>query len=329
MKKINKIVILGGGTGTFGVVSAIKPLPVKISTVIAVSDSGGSTGRIRDEFGFQPVGDLRQSLAALADPHDQEWIQKILLYRFEKGNGLKGHNLGNLILTALQDMTGNTTRALEIAALAFDLRGDVIPVTKKTVDLQITYTDGTQVVGEHLLDENPKKPKEIARVDLVPNCQASPKAIKAIHQANFIIIGPGDFYASLMATLVVPGVKEAISKSKAIVIYISNLMTRFTQTHNLTAKGHTKKIEDVIGKKVDIIIINSGKINPKVVKHYAEQHEFPVINDFPDDSKQVLSEDLVQTAVVKKSEVDNTYRSLLRHDPKKLGQVLENILVAQ
>ena len=141
MKK-TKVVVIGGGTGIYPVTTALSRLDVSIATIIAVSDSGGSTGRIRDEFGFIPVGDLRQSLAAAAHGDGQEWIRKLLLYRFDKGEGLKGHNLGNLILTALQDMTGSTTEALAKAEDIFKLKAKVIPATENNVDLEIEYEDG-------------------------------------------------------------------------------------------------------------------------------------------------------------------------------------------
>lgn len=323
---MKKVVIMGGGTGTFSVVTAIKPMPVKISTIIAVSDSGGSTGRIRDEFGFQPVGDLRQSLAALADSKDQEWIQKILLYRFDKGSGLKGHNLGNLILTALQDLTGNTSKALDVATQTFGLKGKVIPVTEKNVDLVIHYEDGTEVKGEHQLDKIGGFPKKIINVELRPVCKINPEANEAIIDADYIIIGPGDLYASLMAVLVVPGVNESMKKSKAKTIYISNLMTRITQTHDLTSVGHLEIIENAIGQKVNKILVNSKIIPDEILKHYASQHEFPVINDFQKNHKRVLSADLISENISKKNYEDNTYRSLLRHDPDKLGVALKQIL---
>lgn len=323
---MKNIVIMGGGTGTFSVVTAIKPLPIKISTIIAVSDSGGSTGRIRDEFGFQPVGDLRQSLAALADPENQAWIQKILLYRFNKGSGLKGHNLGNLILTALQDLTGSTTEALEVATKTFDLKGSVIPVTDKNVDLIIHYEDGTSITGEHVLDEDPTHPKKITGVELSPECEISPEATMAIKEADYIIIGPGDLYASLMAVLVVPGVSKVISQSKAKIIYISNLMTRVTQTHDLTAQGHLKIIEKAINHPVDKTIINSELISDEVLAHYAGQREHPVVDDFPKNSSKVMREELLSENLVNKDYQDNTHRSLLRHDPGKLKKALQKIL---
>lgn len=317
---------MGGGTGTFPVISAIRSFPLDISTIIAVSDSGGSTGKIRDEFGFQAVGDLRQSLAALADPESQLWIQQLLLYRFQKGSGLKGHNLGNLILTALQDLTGDTTKALEIAEKTFALNGQVIPVTTKNVDLVIHYDDGSSVVGEHTLDIDTTKPKKITKVELSPKCRLNKKAAKAIKVADFIIIGPGDLYASLMAVLSVPGVSGAFQKSKAKVIYISNLMTRITQTHDLTAKGHLEKIEEAIKHKVDNVLINSEPIPDKTLEIYVTQHEFPVLDDFSIKNKRVVRAELLSQNNFKKNYRDNTHRSLLRHDADKLKQALKKII---
>lgn len=318
---------MGGGTGTFAVTSALKKLPCNISAIIAVSDSGGSTGRIRDEFGFQPVGDLRQSLAALADPKSQEWIQKILLYRFAKGSGLQGHNLGNLILTALQDMTGSTTQALEIAEKAFHLHGKVIPVTENTVDLQIHYTDGSTVVGEHVLDETGNEPKRVDYVTLIPECVLNPLAKQQIKAAKCIFIGPGDLYASLLATLVVPGIRQAFKQSAARIVYLPNLMTRRTQTHDMSASQHVEKIEHAIGTSVDVILMNNAAIPQPILTAYAAEEEFPVIDDMNSDDR-VIRADFIKQQPVPKAASDTTYRSLLRHDPEKLTKVLTTLVAA-
>lgn len=319
-------VTMGGGTGTFAVISALKKLPVKISTVIAVSDSGGSTGRIRDEFGFPPVGDLRQSLAALAEPESQEWIRKILLYRFDKGEGLRGHNLGNLILTALQDMTeGDTTRALEIAESVFDLQGKVIPVTAENVELVIYYANGTKVVGEHILDETGDNPKKVARIELTPAATLNSVAADALAKANLIIIGPGDYYASLMATLVVEGISEVFAKTQAKIVYITNLMTRRTQTHGMTAADHLRGIENQIGREVDRILINNEFIPEEIINAYAAEDEYPVVDDLTSDER-VLRLPLIRTTIVQKAAEDTAYRSLLRHDEDKLRAALQQLL---
>lgn len=320
-----KVVTMGGGTGTFPVVSALRKLDVDISAVVSVSDSGGSTGRIRDEFGFQPVGDLRQSLAALADEKGQEWIQKLLLYRFSKGKGLKGHNLGNLILTALQDMTGNTTQSLEIAEHIFNLDGSVIPVTPTFVDLKIFYQDGTTVIGEHILDDDVEQPKKIEKVTLEPKCKINEPAKQALLEADYIIIGPGDLYASIMSTLVVEDIKEIFSQVKGRVIYMSNLMTRLTQTHEMTAKQHLKIIEDSIGREVDFVVINNQEIPENVLNTYAKYNEFPVKDDLNGNAK-VFRTPLLLDKLIEKKDYDTSHRSLLRHDSKKLESTFEEIM---
>lgn len=316
---------MGGGTGTFPVVTALKALNVDISAIVSVSDSGGSTGRIRDEFGFQPVGDLRQSLAALADVAGQEWIQKLLLYRFDKGEGLKGHNLGNLILTALQDMTGNTTQSLEIAEKIFNLEGSVIPVTDANVNLKINYVDGTSAIGEHILDETTQAPKAIRDIELVPACSLNPPARTALQTSDLIIIGPGDFYASIMSTLVVKTLKETLVNSRAKIVYMCNLMTRRTQTHNMAAQEHVDHIETALGKPLDFVICNNAPIPEHVRTHYAAAQEYPVHDNLPTNSK-IIRADLLSSTIAEKQIFDTAHRSLLRHDPKKLVPIFEELL---
>ncbi len=320
-----QVVVMGGGTGTFPVIQAFKQIGASISTVIAVSDSGGSTGRIRDEFGFQAVGDLRQSLAALAENQGEEWIRNILLYRFKKGEGLKGHNLGNLILTALQDMTGDTTQALEIAEKVFRIDGTVIPATKENVQLQINYSDGTMAVGEHILDEDSAKPKKVSSVSLQPPAQLNPQAADALGTADLIVIGPGDYYASLMAVLVAGGTKEVFAHISGKVLYVLNLMTRNTQTPDMSAHDHIAGIESALGRPVDYILINTEVIDDQTLKYYAEEHEYPVVDDMGDDPR-VLRRSVIANEVFQTSEVDTAHRSLLRHDSSKLSPVFQEVL---
>lgn len=320
------VVVMGGGTGIYPVVSALKNLPVKLATVIAVSDSGGSTGRIRDEFGFPPVGDLRQSLAALADTKSQHLIQKLLLYRFEKGKGLSGHNLGNLILTALQDMTGSTTEALRQAQKIFRISGAVIPVTESSVQLEIHYTDGSVAVGEHILDEQTESPKTIASVCLTPDCVLNPAAAEALLNADHIIIGPGDFYASLLAVLTASGLKDVFKKTKAEITYILNLMTRHTQTKDMSTMDHISKIEEAIGRDLSHVLQNNEPVTSAMLAQYAEQHEYVVVDDTKSDDKRIVRASLLEKRKIDQSEADAVHRSLLRHDGKKLLPVLKKLL---
>lgn len=327
MKQNNKknVVVIGGGTGTSTVVTALRSLPVSITALVSVADSGGSTGRLRDEFGFQPVGDLRQSLAALAQEKNQEWIRKVLLYRFEKGDGLKGHNLGNLLLTALQEMTGSTVSALEVCEKIFRLQGTILPVTTQNVDLVVEYESGETIVGEHKLDDNGTGNKKIKRIYLKPDATLYDKAREAIENADSIIIGPGDYYSSIMPALAVRGMASAFKKTSAQVIYISNLMTRLTQTNGMTVKDHVDGLEKEIRKAFDSILVNNGKIPDTVLSYYAKDGEYPVIQDMQSDTR-VIERDVVMTKTLEQSVSDTAHRSILRHDTQKLSQVLETLL---
>lgn len=316
MTKQKKIVVIGGGTGIYPVVSALRSLPTECTSIINASDSGGSTGRIRDEFGFPPVGDLRQSLAAMADPTSQHWIRELLLYRFTKGEGLAGHNLGNLMLTALQDMTGSTTEALAIAAKVLRISGRVVPITESDVQLEVVYDDDSVLRGEHLLDEVSTPHKRVKELKLIPEPTLNTPAADCIKTAEFCIIGPGDYYASLLSVLLVPGVSAVFATSKARTVYFVNLMTRSTQTKDMTAKQHVQGIERALGKKLDHIVINTGNIPKAVLDRYASQDESPVVDDLGDD-KRVVRTNLVSTT---------TTTSLLRHDELKVGSCLQKLL---
>lgn len=320
------VVIIGGGTGIFPVTAALRHIPgVQITTIVTVSDSGGSTGRIRDEFGFQPVGDLRQSLAALAEEDGEEWIRKLLLYRFDKGEGLKGHNLGNLVLTALQDMTGSTSEALYRAKQIFRLKGQVIPATTDDVNLKIIYEDGSTAVGEHILDDDPEELKKISRVELTPAAEINPYAAQAITEADAIIIGPGDIYGSLVAALAANGTHQAFAHSNAQVVYISNLMTRRTQTAEMTTGDHTAVIEQAIGKKVDVVLLNSASIPEEIIAHYAREHEHPIVDDMTSDPR-VIRAPIISAETHQKEATDTAHRSVLRHDQERLQPVLRQLL---
>ena len=320
-----KTVVIGGGTGIFPVTTALKHLKTQITTIIAVSDSGGSTGRIRDEFGFQPVGDLRQSLAAMAEGDGQKWISKLLLYRFTRGNGLKGHNLGNLILTALQDMTGNTSQALAKAQQIFRISGKVIPSTHDNIDIKIYYTDGTTKVGEDYLNPEEKSDKMVKKISLTPPATLNPLAVDAIQDADLIIIGPGDYYASLLATLLPRGCKAAFAKSQAKILYISNLMTRCRQTDHMTAGDHVAGIEKTIDKPVDFILMNTEAIPQDILDHYAEGEEYQVADDLDGDNR-VIRAAILNNSPQETEAGDALSRSYLRHDSQKLMKVLKKLI---
>lgn len=324
MSKKPNVVVIGGGTGIFPVTAALKHLQVNIATIIAVSDTGGSTGRIRDEFGFQPVGDLRQSLAALAEHKHQEWIRKLLLYRFTKGDGLKGHNLGNLILTALQDMTGDTDEALYRAMQIFRLEGQVIPSTKDNVEIEIEYQDGSKLVGENYLNPDTKVNKQVKSIKLVPQPAINPYAKEAIIGADLIIIGPGDYYASILTNLLPTSVKDSFKATKAKLVYISNLMTRHHQTSHMSAQDHLKGVEAAIDHRIDLVVLNNTPIPKKILDLYAKEHEHPVKDNLNSDPRSIRAD--VITTSQEEATIDDIHRSYLRHDSHKLTKVLSGIL---
>lgn len=322
-----KIVVIGGGTGTSVVLSGLKNYDLDLTAIVAMADNGGSTGRLRDEFGFQPVGDLRQSLAALAREDSQEWVRKLLLYRFSHGKGLAGHNLGNLILTALQDMAGSTPKALEIIQSILHLKGRVLPSTIDIVDLVVEYENGIKVVGQNKTNAEGIGGEKIKKVLLYPKAKIYPKTKNAIQSADIIIISPGDLYGSIIPNLIVDGMSSALKSSKAKFIYILNLMTRYTQTHNFRASDHLIEIKKYCGKIPDYVVINNEKIPENIIKKYQKEHEHPVENDLTSKDFKLIIKPLIKIFDVQEK-ADSIKRSLLRHDSQKLAQELMKIITS-
>jgi len=326
MEKKPKIVVIGGGTGSFVVLSGLKKYPVELTAVVTVADSGGSTGRLRTEFGFLPVGDIRQCLAALAKENKQQYIHQLLLYRFSKGTGLKGHNLGNLILTALTDMVGSEPKAIEIASRIFRLKGNVFPVSLNKVDLVAEYEDGSRLVGEHKLDEPKHKGgKRIVKLGFTKPAHLYPKVREALSEADLIVFCPGDLYASLLPNLIVKGMKNTLVKANAPLIYITNLMTRYSQTDNYSAADHVREVEKYAGRKLDKILINNRPIPKKIIEFYKKEKGSPVRDDLGNDLR-VLRKDVLNKKLVVKKKGDVVERSLVRHHSQKLAKELVKLI---
>lgn len=319
------IVVVGGGTGTSVLLSGLKNIDkFKLSAIVAVTDNGGSTGRLRDEFGFLPVGDMRQCLAALADGKNQQMVRDVLLYRFEKGEGLKGHNLGNLILTALEDLADSPAQAIEIASKIFRIKGQVLPVSEDNVNLMIKYENGKTAYGEHILDVAEAGGQKITQISLDQPAKLYSKAKQVLLEADLIIIGPGDLYASLIPNLIVDGFAATLAQSKAKMLYIVNLMTHYSQTNNMSAQDHVDEITKYAGKKPDYVLLNNGKISDQILAAYRQSNETPVKDDLPQD-KNIIREDLVSKIKVSKDKADELNRSLLRHDSSKLRKLFERL----
>ena len=317
-----KITIIGGGTGTATVLNGLKESDnLELSAVVAVSDNGGSTGRLRDEFGFLPIGDIRQCLAALASGESQKDVRDLLLYRFEQGEGLKGHNLGNLILTALSDVSNSPAEAIEKATTIFAVKGSVFPITEKSIDLVVEYEDGEVVIGEKHLDELDRKNKKIDSLKISPRAQIFPGSAEAIVNSDMIIVGPGDIYASLVPPALVDGCKNAVKDQQGIFVFVMNLMTHASQTHGMTAQDHVAEITKYYGRCPDYVVMNSGKIPQNVLERYEQVGDFPVIDDVGD-GESVVRENFVFNQIFEKNSSDVAPRSLIRHDSQKLAKVL-------
>lgn len=329
-KTVNKkrIVVVGGGTGTYTLLRGLKQYhdDLDITVIVTMADSGGSTGRLRDEFGYLPIGDARMALVALAadvSSHD-ELMRELFLYRFAKGDGLSGHNFGNLLLTALTDILGNEAEAIETASRILRVRGQVIPVTMDNVQLAATYSDGEERIGEATIDEPDTTRHNTTITDLYlrPKANINPHAQAALEQADMIVFGPGDLYTSIIANCVVDGFKEAMQVSRAETLFISNLMTKVGQTTNMTAFDHLQEIEKYCQRTLDTMVVHNKKLPEALLKKYAEEYEHPVDLGLGSRNLQVVKADICTQEEIKLQTGDVVRRSLIRHDPTKLAQVV-------
>lgn len=332
MAEKKNIVVIGGGTGTHTILRGLKRYQkqVNLSAIVTMADSGGSTGRLRDEFGFLPVGDVRMALAALASDIDEheELLRELFLYRFDKGNGLSGHNFGNLLLVALTDILGSEEKAIEAAARVLRVQGTVVPVTTEKVNLVATYQDGVTVVGEHEIDEptTDKYEKRITELSVTPPATISARAETVLLEADLIVLGPGDLYTSVLANCVIGGVADAIRHSGAKVAYVSNLMTKAGQTNGMGVAEHVFEITKYIGRTPDYILVNTTPLPGDLLERYAADGEYPVIFNLESSDSQVIPAPMLADEVIETASGDVLKRSLIRHDSRKLARKVMDIV---
>jgi len=320
---MKKITVIGGGTGTFVVLSGLKNYSVDLSVVVSMMDSGGSTGKLRDQLGVLPPGDLRQCLVALSEA-PMLW-RKLFLYRFEKGD-LEGHNFGNLFLAALEKVSDNYDQAIESASFVLKTKGKVIPVTMDKLHIIAEYENGKKVKGESMIDENYNESSKINKIYLEPKGTVNPKATSSIKKADYLIVGPGDMYTSIVPVLLVKDIKQSIINSQAKIIYVMNLMTKSGQTTNYKASNHLEDITKYLGRQPDYILFNNKKIPDDILTWYKKYNEIEVINDLDKNNPKYLSDDLIDDEKIEKNPSDYLYRSILRHDSDKLAKVLSSII---
>lgn len=306
------IVVLGGGTGTYTVLSGLKEFTPNLTAIVSMADSGGSTGRLRDEQGVLPPGDIRSALVALSQSN--ELTRELFTYRFQGQGGLSGHNFGNLLIAALEKITGSFEQAVSEAGRMLSIVGSVVPVTTEKTNLVATLEDGQVIEGEEHIDV-PKHDAnlKIAKVVLKPKPKPTLAALHAIEQADLIILGPGDLFSSVIPLLLVDKVPEAIRLSKAKTVYVANLMTKHGETDGYEVGDFVDQIEHYLGKgELDYVVFNKKVPPAALAKKYAAEEAFPVSFNRPDKRPDWLP---VPADVAHPTD-------LWRHDPKKLARLL-------
>lgn len=320
-----KITVIGGGTGSFTLLSALKDHTRQLAAVVNMVDDGGSTGVLRDELGVLPPGDVRQCLVALSDSPK---IRDLFSYRFDEGT-FQGHSFGNLLLTALEKTTGSFTEAVETASEILRVNGVVVPATLDNVRLKMEWPEASTILhGERVIDADYFKydPRR-ATLSLVPSASANPTAIKAIEQADLVVIAPGDLYTSLGPLLVIDGIGEALRRTEAKVMYVSNLVTKEGQTAGFCVSDHAAEIERFIGgPALDYVLYNKQIPTTEVAARYKAENAYLVEVD---DSvlakksyKAIGGSFLGDVAESHVSDVLPVTRSLIRHDSAAIAKAL-------
>lgn len=323
-----RVVTVGGGTGTFSVLSHLKKYPFKLTAIVTMSDSGGSSRMLMDEFRRQlPLGDLRMSLVALAR-NGALW-REVFMHRFRPSEesdgtqphrGVSGHSLGNLILKGLQDINhGDLLLAIEDAQELLNTAGRVLPVTLAQTTICADLEDGTTICGETDIDTRGKKDlgtlSPIKRVRLQPeDAPGCPQAIRAIRRADTIIIGPGDLYTSLIPNLLVPDIARAVRESEAEKVYVCNLMTKHGETDGYRASDFVNEIHRYLGGRVDRVIVNDGPFYEDVLKTYAQEKSEPVAID------RARLARLVPSVTIEHLNLEDD--TLARHDPERVVRAI-------
>lgn len=323
--------VIGGGTGTFSILNGLKKYSEHINAIVTMADSGGSAKKERDEWGLLPNSDIRKSLIALADisSKDSLLLRQLFQYRYSRQKGISGMTFGNLFLATLTKLLKSQKKAIEKAGDLLNIKGKVLPVTMDKVNLKAIYSDGSEIIGEHFIDEPLHDGRlAITKLSTHPRAKTTKEVLEAIIKSDVIIIGPGGFYTTILANLVVDDVADSIKKSKAKKIFIMNLMTEYGQTYSFTASRFLSELNKYIDINIlDFVVINNKIIPKMIVKRYKKYHAQPVINDLKSSNHfRIIEADLISTELIKRTRGDLLKRSLIRHDPDKLATVCIKIL---
>lgn len=323
---MKNVVTVGGGTGSYTLLRGLKKYnDIHISAIVSMADDGGSTGRLRDELGVLPPGDVRQCLVALSD--HTETVRKLMNYRFEEG-GLTGHNFGNIFLAALEKVAGTFASGVTVAGDILKIKGEVIPVTEDIATLSIKLKNGDILIGENSINHGNIQSAGVDSIYFESEVKINRHAKDAIAHADLIVLGPGNLYCSILPNLIVNGFKEALKDTRAKIIVPVNLTNKKEHTENWGIKEYVDEIEKIIERKVDFILINSGLPSQEQIERYKikEGDGVMVINNLKDNrviEKHLLSQEIVN---FDKSDTIQATRSFIRHDSDKLAEEIVNLL---
>lgn len=275
-EKFKRVVIFGGGTGLATLVRGLKKFPLDITAVVTVADDGGSSGKLLNEYDIPPPGDVRNVMAALSDV--EPLIEKMFQYRFASSKSLEGHSLGNLMLAAMTNITGDFARAVEQMSHILNIKGKVLPAANERITLQAELEDGTIVTGESKI---PVYGRRIKRVYLSPEeVRPLPETIDAINQADLIVFGPGSLYTSILPTILVRKIRQAVLQAEAKKVYICNLTTQAGETIGYSASEHVQALYDHAGEAfIDTVLLNSTDFMSLLKREADEELPQPVEHD--------------------------------------------------
>ena len=326
------VAVIGGGTGSFTLLSSLKDHTSRIAALVNMADDGGSTGVLRDELGVLPPGDVRQCLVALSN---SPRVRDLFNYRFEEGT-FGGHSFGNILLTALEKTTGSFSEAVETASEILRVRGTVIPVTLDDVRLKMEWPSSSIILhGERVIDaEHFKNDPRKATLSLVPSATVNPTAVEAIRHADLVVIAPGDLYTSLGPLLIIPEIGEALRKTAALKVYVSNLVTKQGQTDGFTVGDHAAEIERLAGSHfLDYVLYNSQQPTQTQARRYQKEQAY--ITKIDEDTlkrapyRAVGGAFLGPVAEPEVADVLPVTRALIRHDSAAVAQALIELYTGQ
>ncbi|SEA42159.1 conserved hypothetical protein, cofD-related [Thalassobacillus cyri] len=314
-KALPKVVVLGGGTGMPVLLRGLKDLPIDLSAIVTVADDGGSSGRLRNEMSIPAPGDIRNVIAALSDA--EPMLLELFQHRFENGNGLSGHSMGNLLLAALTSMKGDFFTGIKEISRVLNVKGKIYPIANQNMYLHAEMEDGNLVSGESNI---PKHPGRIKRVFLEPDpVKPLPEAVEEIKSADLIVIAPGSLYTSTLPNIIIPEISKALRETSGKVTYVCNVMTQHGETDGYSAGDHVKAILEHVGQGcVHSIIVHNQPIEHDVRKIYAEEQAEPVVYD----NERIRN---MKLEVIEEDIIDHS-KAMLRHDTKKIANLLYSML---